>query len=60
MNTELSAVIEVLTKCWECTQSAAVNFGESRKVTFLEVTFASKMSGERELLKEKQPLQSTI
>lgn len=34
-----------------------MNFGESRKVPLLEMTFALKMSGERAFLEERQPLQ---
>lgn len=66
INTELSAVIEVLTKCWESSQRAAVNSGELRKVTLLggdiyieEEWMLLFFSGirERVLLEEKQPLQ---
>lgn len=35
VNTKLSAVIEVLAKCWESTEKAAANFGELGKVTLV-------------------------
>lgn len=66
IDTELSVVIEVLTKCWESSQRAAVNSGELRKVTLLGgdicieeewTLFSFNGIGERVLLEEKQLLQ---
>lgn len=66
INTELSAVIEVLTKCWESSQRAAVNSGELRKAILLggDICIEEEWMllffngiGERALLEEQQPLQ---